>query len=65
MLRGFVGTDFMHLYGDFQRDMTGWLKDGRVKYQETILDGIAAAPQALIGLLQGANSGKMLVKLAE
>jgi len=65
MLRGFVGTDFMHLYGDFQRDMTGWLKDGRVKYQETILDGIAAAPQALIGLLQGANSGKMLVKLAD
>ena len=45
--------------------MTGWLKDGRVKYQETILAGIAAAPQALIGLMQGANSGKMLVKLAE
>lgn len=64
MLRGFVGTDFMHLYGDFQRDMAGWLKDGKVKYQETILDGIANAPAALIGLLEGKNSGKMLVKLA-
>jgi len=64
MLRGFVGTDFMHLYGDFQRDMAGWLKDGRVKYQETILDGIANAPSALIGLMEGRNSGKMLVKLA-
>jgi hypothetical protein len=64
MLRGFVGTDFMHLYGDFQRDMAGWLKDGRVKYQETILDGIANAPAALIGLMEGRNAGKMLVKLA-
>jgi len=64
MLRGFVGTDFMHLYGDFQRDMAGWLKDGKVKYQETILDGIANAPAALIGLMEGKNSGKMLVKLS-
>jgi NADPH-dependent curcumin reductase CurA len=64
MLRGFVGTDFMHLYGDFQRDMAGWLKDGKVKYQETILDGIAEAPAALIGLMEGRNSGKMLVRLA-
>ncbi len=65
MLRGFVGTDFMHLYGDFQRDMAGWLKEGKMKYQETILDGIANAPNALIGLMQGVNSGKMLVKLAD
>jgi NADPH-dependent curcumin reductase CurA len=64
MLRGFVGTDFMHLYGDFQRDMAGWLKDGKVKYQETILDGVANAPAALIGLMEGRNAGKMLVKLA-
>jgi NADPH-dependent curcumin reductase CurA len=65
MLRGFVGTDFMHLYGDFQRDMAGWLKDGRVKYQETIREGVAQAPAALIGLMQGDNAGKMLVRLAE
>lgn len=64
MLRGFVATDFMHLYGDFQRDMAGWLRDGKVKYQETIMEGIANAPAALIGLMQGKNSGKMLVRLA-
>jgi NADPH-dependent curcumin reductase CurA len=64
MLRGFVGTDFMHMYADFQRDMAQWLKDGQVKYQETILDGIENAPTALIGLMEGLNSGKMLVKLA-
>jgi NADPH-dependent curcumin reductase CurA len=64
MLRGFVAPDFMHLYPDFQRDMAAWLKDGRVKYQETIVEGIAAAPGALIGLMAGANAGKMLVRLA-
>ena len=64
MLRGFVAPDFMHLYGDFQRDMAGWLKDGKVKYQETIREGIAAAPEALIGLMAGQNAGKMLVRLA-
>ncbi|WP_333588129.1 NADP-dependent oxidoreductase [Phenylobacterium sp.] len=65
MLRGFVGTDFMHLQPDFQRDMAGWLREGKVKYQETVMEGIAAAPRALIGLMEGANSGKMLVKLAD
>jgi hypothetical protein len=64
-LRGFVAPDFMHLYADFQRDMRGWLKAGQVKYQETIREGIAAAPDALIGLMAGQNAGKMLVRLAE
>jgi NADPH-dependent curcumin reductase CurA len=64
MLRGFVATDFMHLYADFQRDMRGWLKAGQVKYQETVMDGIASAPAALIGLMAGENAGKMLVRLA-
>jgi len=64
MLRGFVATDFMHLYADFQRDMRGWLKAGQVKYQETVMDGIANAPTALIGLMAGENAGKMLVRLA-
>ncbi|MBC7168377.1 NADP-dependent oxidoreductase [Phenylobacterium sp.] len=65
MLRGFVGTDFMHLQPDFQRDMAGWLREGKIKYQETVMDGIASAPKALIGLMEGANTGKMLVKLAD
>jgi NADPH-dependent curcumin reductase CurA len=63
-LRGFVGTDFMDAYPAFQRDMRGWLKDGKIKYQETVMDGIAAAPDALIGLMGGQNTGKMLVRLA-
>jgi NADPH-dependent curcumin reductase CurA len=64
-LRGFVAPDFMHLYDEFRSDMAGWLRDGKLKYQETIFDGIDQAPAALIGLLNGVNSGKMLVKLAD
>ncbi|HXC56980.1 MAG TPA: NADP-dependent oxidoreductase [Rhizomicrobium sp.] len=62
-IRGFVTADFMPLYGQFNEEMTGWLKDGRIKYQETLFEGIAQAPAALIALLNGANTGKMLVKL--
>ena len=63
-IRGFVVTDFLHLRDDFRRDMVQWLREGRIKYQETILEGIENAPKALIGLLNGLNIGKMLVQLA-
>jgi NADPH-dependent curcumin reductase CurA len=64
-LRGFVGTDFMHLREQFQSDMAGWLRDGKVKTAETIYDGIDNAAAAMIDLMKGANLGKMLVKLAD
>ena len=64
-IRGFTGADFGHLRDRFQADMTAWLKAGKIKYQETVRDGIAAAPGALIGLLKGENSGKMLVKVGD
>jgi NADPH-dependent curcumin reductase CurA len=64
-LRGFVALDFMHLRGDFERDMRQWLKAGKVKWKETVLQGIDQAPHALVGLMQGENIGKMLVQLAE
>ncbi|MBS0470190.1 MAG: NADP-dependent oxidoreductase [Proteobacteria bacterium] len=62
-IRGFVAPDFMQLMPQFTEEMTGWLKDGAVKYRETIFEGIENAPKALIGLLNGANTGKTLVKL--
>jgi hypothetical protein len=64
-VRGFTGADFGHLRDRFQADMTEWLKAGKIKVQETVRDGIAAAPGALIGLLKGENSGKMLVKVGD
>ena len=45
--------------------MTSQLKDGGVKYQETVLDGFERAPEGLIGLFEGRNSGKMLIRVAD
>jgi len=64
-LRGFVATDFMHLRPQFESDMRDWLKTGRIKWRETVLEGIKEAPHAMVGLMQGENIGKMLVKLAD
>jgi NADPH-dependent curcumin reductase CurA len=63
-MEGFVSTDLSHLRTEFEADMTKWLKAGQIKYQETILDGFERAPEALIGLFEGRNSGKMLVRVA-
>ncbi|MBT7539814.1 MAG: NADP-dependent oxidoreductase, partial [Gammaproteobacteria bacterium] len=45
--------------------MSGWIKSGKMKYHETIFEGIENAPAAFIGLFDGTNNGKMLVKLAQ
>jgi NADPH-dependent curcumin reductase CurA len=64
-MQGFVASDFGHLNAAFVSDMTTWLKDGRIKYQETVLDGIERAPEGLIGLFEGRNAGKMIIRVAE
>lgn len=64
-MEGFVATDFAHLNAQFVSDMTAWLKAGQIKYQETVLDGFERAPEGLIGLFEGRNSGKMLIHVAD
>ncbi len=64
-MQGFVASDFGHLQSAFVSDMTGWLKDGRLRFAETILDGFERAPEGLIGLFEGANIGKMLIRVQE
>ncbi|MFC8041684.1 NADP-dependent oxidoreductase [Paenarthrobacter sp. NPDC057355] len=62
-LRGFlVGGQRQHA-AEFAQKMAGWLADGTISYDETIVDGLENAPQAFIDLLDGANTGKMLVRL--
>jgi NADPH-dependent curcumin reductase len=63
-LRGFIVTDFAARQGDFLRDVSAWLREGRIKHREHVVDGIENAPRALIGLLRGENFGKMLVRVA-
>ena len=63
-MEGFVASDFTHLNAAFLSEMTDWLKTGRIKYQETILNGFERAPEGLIGLFAGRNAGKMLIRVA-
>jgi NADPH-dependent curcumin reductase len=63
-LRGFIVSDFASRHGDFLRDVSGWLREGSIKYREHVVDGIEKAPRTLIGLLRGENFGKLLVRVA-
>jgi NADPH-dependent curcumin reductase len=60
--RGFIVSDFV--YGDFMRDVSAWVGEGRIKYREDVVEGLENAPRALIGLLRGENFGKLLVRVA-
>jgi NADPH-dependent curcumin reductase CurA len=62
-MQGFIVFDFMDMRDQFRADMAQWVKDGRVKWQETVENGIENAPKAFLNLFTGANTGKMLVKL--
>jgi NADPH-dependent curcumin reductase CurA len=62
-LRGFIVTDHQHRMPDMIADISTWLRDGELSHAETIVDGLDHAPSALIDLLRGANTGKMLVRL--
>ena len=61
--QGFIITDHFDRFGEFAREATGWVRDGKLQYRETIVDGIENAPKAFLGLLRGENIGKMLVKV--
>jgi NADPH-dependent curcumin reductase len=63
-LRGFIVTDFAALHTDFLRDMSQWLREGKVKHREFVTEGLDNAPAAFMGLLKGANFGKQLVRVA-
>jgi NADPH-dependent curcumin reductase CurA len=62
-LKGFIVFDYFPRMAEFFRDMGPWVASGAVKSQETVVDGLEAAPDAFLGLFSGANVGKMLVRL--
>jgi NADPH-dependent curcumin reductase CurA len=62
-VRGFLVGDFFPRYREFTQEMTPWVREGRVKYREHVIDGLENAPRGLIGLLRGENFGKTLVRL--
>ncbi|EJM99839.1 NADP-dependent oxidoreductase [Phyllobacterium sp. YR531] len=64
LIRGFIQREFVDQRPAFAQAMAGWLRSGEVKYREDIVDGLANAPQAFMGLLQGHNFGKLVVRVA-
>ena len=62
-LRGFLVSGQRQHSAEFAQQMAAWLADGTVRYDETVVDGLENAPQAFIDLLDGANTGKMLVRI--
>jgi NADPH-dependent curcumin reductase CurA len=62
-LRGYIVSDHGDRMKAFVGEMSQWLRDGTVRYDETFVDGLAHAPDAFLGLLRGENTGKMIVRL--
>ena len=62
-IQGFIISDHGALMNDFVNEVGGLLKSGKLKSRETIVDGLGQAPQAFMGLLKGANFGKLVVKV--
>ncbi|HEU4704847.1 MAG TPA: zinc-binding dehydrogenase, partial [Sphingomicrobium sp.] len=62
-LQGFIFTDYQPRLGEFYRDMGRWIASGEVKSRDTIVEGLERMPDAFLGLFEGANTGKMLVRL--
>ena len=64
-IRSFIVSDFAHLSDKRDADYRKWIKEGRLKWKETIFEGLDKAPEAFIGLFTGANFGKMVVKVGD
>jgi NADPH-dependent curcumin reductase CurA len=63
LIQGFLVYDHRDHAAAFERDMTAWLREGKMRYKEDVVEGLENAPRALIGLLRGENFGKLIVKV--
>ncbi|GAA3728579.1 NADP-dependent oxidoreductase [Salinactinospora qingdaonensis] len=63
MLQGFIVTDTSDATADFYREVAPAVADGRLKFRETVVEGLENAPEAFISMLRGANTGKMVVRV--
>jgi NADPH-dependent curcumin reductase CurA len=63
-LRGFIVLDHNDRQAAFVEEVGGWLREGKVRSEETVVEGLEHAPDAFLGMLRGENVGKMVVKIA-
>ncbi|MET3646355.1 NADP-dependent oxidoreductase [Phyllobacterium ifriqiyense] len=65
LIRGFIQREFVDQRPAFTEAMGKWLQSGEVKYREDIVEGLANAPEAFMGLLQGHNFGKLVIHVTD
>lgn len=65
LVKGFIVSDHLDRLPEFLREATAWVGEGRLRYREDVVVGLDQAPAAFIGLLEGQNFGKLLVKVGE
>jgi NADPH-dependent curcumin reductase len=63
-IQGFIIFDHYKRFPAFFEDMSGWLREGKVRYREEVIEGLEQAPRGLMGLLKGENFGKLVVRVA-
>ena len=63
-MQGFVVLDFKARYPEAVAALAQWVREGRIRYREDILDGIEQAPGSVAGLYRGENLGKRLIRIA-
>ncbi|MFD2146162.1 NADP-dependent oxidoreductase [Mucilaginibacter antarcticus] len=63
LIQGFIVGDFADQFAEATKQLTSWLMDGKLTYHETIYEGFDRIPQAFLGLFDGSNEGKMIVKI--
>lgn len=64
LIQGFIVLDHVDRFGAFLAECSAWVRSGELRYREDIVSGLRAAPQAFIGLLEGRNFGKLLVRVS-
>ncbi|MBV7407137.1 NADP-dependent oxidoreductase [Enterobacter sp. ENT03] len=65
-VQGFIiNQDYGHRLDEFRNEMIPWVKEGKIQYREHITDGLENTPEAFIGLLEGKNFGKLVIKVAD
>ena len=62
-MEGFVVTKYLDRWNDAVADLAQWIRDGELKVQETVVDGLESIPKAFIDLFVGKNTGKMVVRV--
>jgi NADPH-dependent curcumin reductase CurA len=64
-MQGFIVGDFSARFEEGREQLAQWLDEGKLQYAENIVDGFENTPQAFLGLFEGENLGKQLVKVAQ